>query len=58
MLLVMVTGVSFVTAAVGRAEAATLPPGFSESTVFTGLTNPTVVRFAATAESSSRRSAV
>jgi glucose/arabinose dehydrogenase len=28
------------------AEAATLPPGFVETTVFSGLTNPTVVRFA------------
>jgi glucose/arabinose dehydrogenase len=28
------------------AHGATLPPGFQESTVFTGLTNPTVVRFA------------
>jgi glucose/arabinose dehydrogenase len=30
----------------GSAHAATLPPGFQETTVFTGLTNPTVVRFA------------
>ena len=30
----------------GAAEAAALPSGFTESTVFTGLTNPTVVRFA------------
>jgi PKD repeat protein/glucose/arabinose dehydrogenase len=29
------------------AAAATLPPGFQESTVFSGLTNPTVVRFSA-----------
>src|SRR5215216_6044489 len=28
------------------ARAATLPPGFQESVVFSGLTNPTVVRFA------------
>jgi glucose/arabinose dehydrogenase/PKD repeat protein len=28
------------------ASAATLPPGFSEQTVFSGLTNPTAVRFA------------
>ena len=27
------------------ADAATLPPGFQESIVFSGLTNPTVVRF-------------
>ena len=26
-------------------EGATLPAGFSESTVFSGLTNPTAVRF-------------
>jgi PKD repeat protein len=31
----------------GAAHAATLPAGFQESTVFSGLTNPTVVRFAA-----------
>jgi glucose/arabinose dehydrogenase/PKD repeat protein len=30
----------------GAAQAATLPPGFQETTVFSGLTNPTVVRFA------------
>ena len=29
-----------------QASAATLPSGFTESTVFSGLTNPTVVRFA------------
>jgi glucose/arabinose dehydrogenase/PKD repeat protein len=29
------------------AASATLPPGFQESTVFSGLTNPTVVRFSA-----------
>ena len=29
-----------------NSEAATLPPGFQESTVFSGLTNPTAVRFA------------
>ena len=29
------------------ASAATLPSGFTETTVFSGLTNPTVVRFAA-----------
>ena len=46
---------AIVTAAVGvvvalsappRADAATLPAGFQESVVFSGLTNPTVVRFA------------
>jgi PKD repeat protein len=30
----------------GSAQAATLLPGFQEQTVFSGLTNPTVVRFA------------
>ena len=30
---------------VGRASAATLPPGFQESVVFSGLTAPTAVRF-------------
>jgi glucose/arabinose dehydrogenase/PKD repeat protein len=29
----------------GSAQAATLPPGFQESVAFSGLTNPTVVRF-------------
>ena len=28
------------------AQAATLPPGFSEHTIFAGLTQPTAVRFA------------
>ncbi len=32
-------------AVVPRAQAATLPPGFSEKTVFTGLNQPTAVRF-------------
>ena len=45
MLLVMVTGVSVVTTA-KPAEAVTLPAGFSESVVFSGLVNPTAVRFA------------
>ena len=40
------------------AEAATLRRGFSESTVFTSQTNPTVVRFSSDGGSSSRRSAV
>jgi glucose/arabinose dehydrogenase len=31
----------------GPASASTLPSGFSESTAFSGLTNPTVIRFAA-----------
>jgi glucose/arabinose dehydrogenase len=34
-------------AATGPAHAATLPPGFQERVVFSGLTNPTAVRFAA-----------
>ena len=46
MALVMMTGISVVTSS-RPAEAATLPAGFSESTVFSGLTNPTAVRFAA-----------
>ena len=44
MLLVIMTGVTVV-ATSRSAEAATLPPGFQESVVFTGLTNPTAVRF-------------
>ena len=36
----------FVLATPTTAQAATLPAGFSESVVFSGLTNPTVVRFA------------
>jgi glucose/arabinose dehydrogenase len=44
MLLVMVTGISVV-ATTKPAEAATLPPGFQESVVISGLTNPTAVRF-------------
>jgi endonuclease YncB( thermonuclease family)/PKD repeat protein len=35
-----------VLAAPGPAQAAVYPPGFSERTVFSGLTNPTAVRFA------------
>ena len=41
----MVTAISVVTTA-KPAEAAALPAGFQETTVFSGLTNPTVVRFA------------
>jgi PKD repeat protein/glucose/arabinose dehydrogenase len=44
LLLVMVTGVSVV-ATSRPAEAAVLPPGFQESVAFSGLTNPTAVRF-------------
>jgi glucose/arabinose dehydrogenase len=42
--LVILTG-TCVLATATPAGAATLPPGFQESVVFTGLTNPTVVRF-------------
>ena len=42
--LVMMTGISVVATA-RPAEAATLPTGFQESIVFSGLTNPTAVRF-------------
>jgi PKD repeat protein len=45
LLLVVATGVLAVTTS-GPARAATLPPGFRDSAVFSGLTNPTVVRFA------------
>ena len=44
MLLVMIASVSVV-GTPRPAEAATLPAGFQESTVFSGLVNPTVVRF-------------
>ena len=44
MMLVMVAGVAVVGTS-RPAEAATLPAGFQESTVFSGLVNPTVVRF-------------
>ena len=39
------------------ARGATLPAGFQESTVFSGLVNPTVVRFAPTGGCSSPRRA-
>ena len=42
-LLLVVTALTTVVTA--RAEAATLPAGFSESVAISGLTNPTVVRF-------------
>ena len=42
--LVMLTGISAVVTA-RPAEAVTLPAGFQESVVFSGLTNPTAVRF-------------
>jgi glucose/arabinose dehydrogenase len=44
MLLVVTASVSVVGTS-RSAEAATLPAGFQESTVFSGLVNPTVVRF-------------
>ena len=44
MLLVMIASVSVVGTS-RSAEAATLPAGFQESTVVSGLVNPTVVRF-------------
>jgi glucose/arabinose dehydrogenase len=43
----MVVLSSFTISTAQPARAATLPPGFQESTVFSGLTQPTVVRFAA-----------
>ena len=46
LLLMFATGI-VASAIPSPAQAATLPPGFQESTVFSGLTNPTVVRFAA-----------
>jgi glucose/arabinose dehydrogenase len=44
LLLVLATVGSWL-AAPTSARAATLPPGFQESVVFSGLTNPTAVRF-------------
>jgi glucose/arabinose dehydrogenase/PKD repeat protein len=44
--LVLATLPALVVSTAQPAAAATLPPGFQESTVFTGLTNPTAVRFA------------
>jgi PKD repeat protein len=44
LLLVLATGI-LAAAVPTPAQAATLPPGFQESVVFSGLTNPTVVRF-------------
>jgi glucose/arabinose dehydrogenase/PKD repeat protein len=43
----LASSVAVVGTATQPAAAATLPPGFQESTVFSGLTNPTVVRFSA-----------
>jgi glucose/arabinose dehydrogenase/PKD repeat protein len=44
--LVGILATSALAASTGTAAAATYPAGFSEQTVFTGLTNPTAVRFA------------
>jgi PKD repeat protein len=44
LLLVVATGASVLAGPI-TAQAATLPPGFQESVVFSGLTNPTAVRF-------------
>ena len=41
----LLLGLLFGAVTAERAAAATLPPGFQESVVFTGLTNPTAVRF-------------
>jgi glucose/arabinose dehydrogenase len=43
----LVAGASVAVATPGSASAATLPDGFQEEVVLSGLTNPTVVRFAA-----------
>jgi PKD repeat protein len=44
-LLILVAGAAVAVTTPGVAHAATLPTGFQESVVFSGLTNPTVVRF-------------
>ena len=44
-LLVSLTATLLALVVVPRAQAATLPPGFTEKTVFTGLNQPTAVRF-------------
>jgi glucose/arabinose dehydrogenase/PKD repeat protein len=44
-LLVSLTATVLALAVVPRVQGATLPPGFTEKTVFTGLTQPTAVRF-------------
>jgi PKD repeat protein/glucose/arabinose dehydrogenase len=44
-LLMLVAGALVAVTNPGVAQAATLPTGFQESVVFSGLTNPTVVRF-------------
>jgi hypothetical protein len=54
--LVLASLTALLTAATPAAQAATLPTGFSESVVLSGLTNPSVVRFAPTGGSSWPRS--
>jgi glucose/arabinose dehydrogenase len=44
-LLMLVAGAAVAVTTPGVAHAATLPAGFQESVVFSGLSNPTVVRF-------------
>jgi glucose/arabinose dehydrogenase len=44
-LLMLMAGVAVAATTPAAAHAATLPAGFQESVVFSGLTNPTVVRF-------------
>lgn len=44
--LLLVAGLMTMTLPASTASAATLPSGFRETVVFSGLTNPTVVRFA------------
>jgi PKD repeat protein/glucose/arabinose dehydrogenase len=44
-LLMLMAGATVAVMTPGAAHAATLPAGFQESVVFSGLTNPTVVRF-------------
>jgi PKD repeat protein/glucose/arabinose dehydrogenase len=44
-LLMLLAGAAVAVATPSEAQAATLPAGFKESVAFSGLTNPTVVRF-------------
>ena len=46
LVLVLASLTALVLSTAPAARAATLPAGFQESVVFSGLTNPTVVRFA------------
>ena len=46
-LLMLLAGGAVAVTTPGAAQAATLPAGFQESVVFSGLTNPTAVRFSA-----------